>query len=80
MNKGKFRSLQGKLSKILRLKWENYLASGGKEVLIESVVQAIPIYIMGVFKLSCGLCEYLTCLIRNFQWGSGKGKRKTHWL
>ena len=34
---------------------------------------------MGVFKLPYSLCDDLTRMVRNFYWGSSKGKRKVHW-
>jgi hypothetical protein len=45
----------------------------GKEILIKSVVQAIPTYSMALLKLPRGLCEYLTLMIQKFLWGSKKG-------
>jgi hypothetical protein len=77
MNKGKFKSLQEKLLKRL-IQWaENYLSQGGKEVLIKAIARAIPVYVMGIFKLPFGLLDELTKMIRNFWWGEEKGKRKT---
>jgi hypothetical protein len=40
-----------------------------KEALIRSVVQTIPTYTMGVFKLPAYICEDLTQIIRKFWWG-----------
>lgn len=53
---------------------------GGKEVLIKSVVQAIPVYSMGCFKLPRGLCEQLNLMIRKFWWGCKEGQRKIAWV
>jgi hypothetical protein len=80
MSKGKFKSLQEKLIKSL-IQWgEIYLSQGGKEALIKAVAQAIPAYIMEMFKLPFGLLDELTKVIRDFWWGSEKVKRKTHWI
>lgn len=79
MNKGKFQSLQEKLCKRIMQWGENFLSSGGKEILIKAVLQAIPVYVMGIFKLPDSICDELTKLTRNFSWGSEKGKRKAHW-
>jgi hypothetical protein len=80
MNKGKFKSLQDKLLKRL-IQWGKiFLSQGGKEVLIKAVAQALPVYVMGIFKLPFGLLEELTKMIRDFWWGSEKGRRKTHWI
>lgn len=56
------------------------ISQAGKEVFIKSIAQAIPTYIMGVFKLPASVCDDLSKLVRNFWWGSKKGKRKVHWM
>jgi hypothetical protein len=80
MNSGKFESLQAKLAKCL-VEWDdNHKSQAAKEVLIKAIAQAIPVYVMSVFKLPFGLCDELTKLIRRYWWGAEKGKRKTHWI
>lgn len=79
MNKGKFQTLQEKIWKRIISWGENLLSSGGKEVLIKSVIQAIPVYVMGMFKLPESVCEDLNRLTRNFWWGADNGRRRTHW-
>jgi hypothetical protein len=59
---------------------EKYMSSGAKEVLIKLVAQAIPTYVMGVFKLPKNMCEELTQLIIYFWWGKEGGHWKEHWL
>jgi hypothetical protein len=44
------------------------------------VAQAIPTYVMGVFKLPYRLYEEITQLIQKFWWGGGGGQRKMHWI
>jgi hypothetical protein len=56
------------------------MSSGVKEILIKSVAQAIPIYIMGLFKLPATLCDEMTPLIRYFWWGEKGGQQKVHWM
>jgi hypothetical protein len=56
------------------------MSGGVKEVLIKSVAQVIPTYVMGVFKLPATLCEELTQLICYFWWGEEGGHRKVHWI
>lgn len=80
MKKDKFQSIKEKMSKRLTDYSEKYMSSGAKEVLIKSVVQALPPYIMSVFQLLLTLCDELTGLIRDFWWGTEKGKRKVAWL
>jgi hypothetical protein len=39
------------------------LSGGGKEILIKSVVQAIPTYLMALFKLPRGLCDQIISMV-----------------
>jgi hypothetical protein len=80
MNKEKFESLRSSLAKSLMEWGDNHLTQAAKEVFIKSIAQALPIYIMGVFKLPFGLCDELTRMIRNYWWGEENGKRKMHWM
>jgi hypothetical protein len=80
MNKGKFQSLQAKLSKRL-IDWaERYASSGAKEVPIKAIAQAIPTYVMSIFKLPFSVCDELTKMIRQYWWGVENGKRKMAWI
>lgn len=79
INRGKFQSLQEKIWKRM-IKWgKSLLSIGGKEVLIKAVLQAIPVYVMGLFKLPDSAAEDLTKLTKNFWWGADNGRRRTHW-
>ncbi|KAH9743718.1 hypothetical protein KPL70_003399 [Citrus sinensis] len=60
--------------------WTSKLfSSGGKEVLIKAVAQAVPTYAMSVFKLPLGLCEDIQQAFAGFWWGSKKEQRHIHW-
>jgi hypothetical protein len=48
---------------------ERFMSHGAKDTLIKSVAQALPGFVMGVFKLSLGFCEQYEKLIRDFWWG-----------
>ena len=65
-----------------KLQWwkEKLLSQAGREVLIKSVIQAIPTYTMSCFKLPKGLIKELEILIRKFWWGFSGGDRKIHWV
>lgn len=52
---------------------------GGKEVLIKAVVQAVPAYAMGIFKLPQALCEDIERATARFWWGSSENHRCIHW-
>ena len=56
------------------------LSAGGKDVLIKSVAQAIPVYSMSCFRLPQGLCKHINNIIRKFWWGCKQGKRKPAWV
>ena len=61
--------------------WEGKLLSqAGREVLTKAVIQVIPTYAMGCFKLPLGLCHEIETMIRKFWWGQRGEKRKIHWL
>ena len=48
---------------------EKILSQVGREVLIKSVIHAIPTYTMSCFKLPKGLVKELEVLIQKFWWG-----------
>ena len=56
------------------------LSQAGREVLVKSVIQAIPTYAMGCFKLPLGLCDDIEMIIRKFWWGQRGNRRKIHWI
>lgn len=58
-----------------------FLSKGGKEVLIKSVLQAIPSYYMIIYLIPPSLCDELQRLMNSFWWGSnGNNQRGVHWL
>ena len=78
--KERFQPVKEKLAKRITSWSEKYLSLGAKEVLIKSVAQAIPTYMMSVFQLSASLCEDLERTIRKYWWGEDGDQRRTHWL
>jgi hypothetical protein len=78
--KERFQPVKEKLAKRITSWSEKYLSSGAKEVLIKSIAQAIPTYMMSVFQLSASLCEDLERTIRKYWWGEDGDQRRTHWL
>ena len=77
---GAFKYLKDRVWKKVQGWLEQSLSAGGKEVLIKSVAQAIPTYLMSCFKLPRGLCLHINGLLRSFWWGSKEGKRRTCWV
>ena len=51
----------------------------GKEILIKSVAQAIPVFAMSVFNIPKGICKEITDLIAQFWWGDNKEHKRMHW-
>ena len=50
--------------------WEAKLLSQAKrEVLLKAVIQTIPTYTMGCFKVSVSLCNEIEALIKKVWWG-----------
>ncbi|KAL0413245.1 UNVERIFIED_CONTAM: putative mitochondrial protein [Sesamum radiatum] len=58
---------------------ENVLSQASKEVLIKSVIQAIPSYAMSCFKLPTSLLKEIHSMISNFWWHN-RGQTKIHWI
>ena len=77
---GAFKFLKDRVWSKIKGWMEKLLSSEGKEVLIKSVAQAVPIYSMSCFKLPRGLCEHINTLIQKFWWGSKEGQRKPSWV
>jgi hypothetical protein len=80
MKVGRFEPTKQRFAKRLSGWLERYMSSGGKEVLVKAVVQAIPTYVMGLFKHSPGYCDDYMRMIRNFLWGDDPDHRKVHWI
>ncbi|KAK3211792.1 hypothetical protein Dsin_016498 [Dipteronia sinensis] len=58
---------------------EKLLSVGGKEILVKVVVQSVPTYAMGMFKLPKSLIQEIHRLSARFWWGGNEKNRKTHW-
>ena len=58
---------------------EKLLSQAGREILLKTVVQAIPTFAMGCFKLLVGLCQEIEALIQKFFWGQKGEQQKIHW-
>ena len=78
--KQKFSYIKERVWKKLQGWKEKLLSQAGKEVLIKSVIQAIPTYAMSYFKLPKGLIHELETMIQKFWWGYGNEGRKIHWV
>ncbi|CAJ2655005.1 unnamed protein product [Trifolium pratense] len=57
------------------------LSKAGREVLIKSVLQAIPSYVMSIFLILGSLIDAIEKMMNSFWWGHGGSNNKgIHWL
>ncbi|XP_062014305.1 uncharacterized protein LOC133730800 [Rosa rugosa] len=56
------------------------LSMAGKEVMIKSVVQSVPTYVMSCFELPKHLCQEMHRCMAEFWWGDSDNGRKIHWI
>lgn len=57
------------------------LSRSGREVMIKSVLQSIPSYVMSIFRLPNSLLEEIEKMLNAFWWGHGGASNKgIHWL
>ena len=49
-------------------------------MLIKTIVQAIPTYTMGIFKIPMALCDTLNSTLAKYWWGQTKDEKKIHWI
>ncbi|KAL5548432.1 hypothetical protein UlMin_003663 [Ulmus minor] len=54
-------------------------SQGGKEVIIKSIVQAIPTYAMSCFILPDSIIKEIEAACARFWWGSTPEHRRVHW-
>ncbi|XP_057794871.1 uncharacterized protein LOC131011108 [Salvia miltiorrhiza] len=60
--------------------WKNkFFSAGGKEILIKSVIQAIPTYTMSCFKVPMAVCADIERACSNFWWGETDSGKQMHW-
>jgi hypothetical protein len=56
------------------------LSKAGKEVMIKSVLQAIPEYVMSIYLLLDSLIDDIERMINAFWWGGGNNNKGIRWL
>ena len=62
--------------------WKRKLLSkGDKEILLKTVIQSVPMYMMQVFLLPISLCSKLERMMTSFWWGrNGSNSRGINWM
>lgn len=78
MKNDKFQPIMNRFGKRCNDWNERFMSQVAKEVNIKAVVQALPRYVMGVFKLNIGFCEKYQKIISDFRWGDKDDQRKVH--
>jgi hypothetical protein len=59
---------------------ERFLSMGGKEILLKAIIQAIPVFAMGVFKIPKQLCKMINDAMARFWWGDTEERNRMHWF
>ena len=73
-----FKALQEKINKKV-LGWkEKFISKVRRKILIKTVVQAIPTYSMGIFKIPQSLCQSINSTLAKYWWGQTKDEKKIH--
>lgn len=59
---------------------EKMLSRAGKEVLIKTVAQAIPVFAMQCFDITKEMCNQISSIIARFWWNNQDKDKSMHWL
>ncbi|KAK6147624.1 hypothetical protein DH2020_018536 [Rehmannia glutinosa] len=74
-----FQYLRDRILKKIQGWGRKFFSEGGREVLIKSVLQAIPTYTMSCFRLPSSLCNDIERDCAKFWWGQDGDSKKMHW-
>ncbi|XP_057808861.1 uncharacterized mitochondrial protein AtMg00310-like [Salvia miltiorrhiza] len=74
-----FEFLKDRMEKKIQVWNQREFSAGGKEVLIKSVVQAVPTFAMQCFRIPDSICEDMNRICAAFWWGEKEGERRMHW-
>jgi len=72
--------LLGHLAKKLNSWGNKYISLGGRIVLLNSVLNAIPIFHLSFFKMPVKVRKKIVRIQREFLWGGVEGGRKINWV
>ena len=75
-----FKDLQEKITKRVMGWKEKTISKAGREVLIKTVAQAIPMYSLSLFKLPTSICDNINSMMAKYWWGQNKEERRIHWI
>lgn len=57
-----------------------FFSKGGKDIMIKSVAQAIPTFVMSCFLLPKRLYQMFASAVANFWWRTKDNSRGMHWV
>lgn len=80
INSGTFEYLGDRAHGYMQGWSERLFACAGREALLKSIVQAIPMFSMSCFLLTKKVCKGLTSNMAKFWWGSFIDRRSLHWI
>lgn len=75
-----FSNLLDRLQRKLRGWKALKLSQTAREVLIKSIAQALPTYVMSCFAIPISIFHDMESIISNYWWGGCEEKRKIHWI
>ena len=75
-----FKELQERVTKRVMGWKEKHISKLGREVLIKTVAQAIPIYSMSLFKIPKTICDGINSTLSKYWWGQTQNVKKIHWI
>lgn len=69
-------SLSGKLNS-----WSHkYISFGGRIILLNSVLNSLPIFYLSFLKMPVQVCKKVVRIQREFLWGGVRGGKKINWV
>jgi len=75
-----FKDLQEKITKGVMGWKEKFISKARREIFIKTVAQAIPTYLMSIFKLPISIYDNINSLLAKYWWGQNHNERKIHWI
>lgn len=74
-----FKGVREKISKRV-IGWnEKFISKVGRDILIKTMAQAIPNYVMIIFKIPKNLCDDINAILAKYWWGQLTDERKAQW-
>lgn len=63
------------------LSWKSrFLSGAGKQIMLKSVLSAMPCYTMSCFKIPISLCNQIKSILTRFWWDANPEKKKLCWV